>query len=138
MDAKGRVSLPAKFRKTVEASGVTGDEIHMILSKDKTHIVAYLASDIAKKLADVKSNEGLDVPDGVDDIRTAFFSGASMSPCDGAGRIGLSKNHIKRSGILKECIFDGMGDYFVIYLEERFVEMKRQKDADFEIEDVLS
>lgn len=139
VDAKGRVSLPSKFRKTLENSGVPGDEIHMIMAQDKSHIVAYLASEVKAKLNTLKAGEEVDIPDvSADDLRRFFFSGAATSPCDGAGRIGLSKSHIRRSEIVKECIFDGMGDYFVIYTEARFVSMKREKDPDYDINEELT
>jgi len=138
VDAKGRVSLPAKFRKNLENSGVPGDEIHMIMAADKSHIVAYLASEVRGKLNTLKAGEAINIPNvSDDDLRQFFFSGAATSPCDGAGRIGLSKSHVRRAGIEKECIFDGMGDYFVIYTEERFVEMKRIKDPEYDLEEEL-
>lgn len=138
VDAKGRVSLPAKFRKTAENSGVPGEEIHMIMSKDKTHIIAYLASEVKALLANVKAGEVIGLPDGADDdLRTAYFSGSFSSACDGAGRIGLHKSHKRRAGIDKECIFDGMGDYFVIYTQDRFLEMKQAKDSGYDLEEEL-
>lgn len=138
VDAKGRVSLPAKFRKTVENSGVAGEEIHMIMSDDKTYIIAYLASEVKARLASVKTDETVGMPEGSnDDVRTAYFSGSSSSACDGAGRIGLHKGHKRRAGIEKECIFDGMGDYFVIYTEERFLAMKHAKDPAYDLEEEL-
>lgn len=138
VDAKGRVSLPAKFRKTAENSGVAGEEIHMIMSKDKSHIIAFLSSEVRRRLSSVKENETIGLPEGADDdLRTAYFSGSSSSAVDGAGRIGLHRSHKRRAGIDKECIFDGMGDYFVIYTQDRFVDMKRAKDAEYDLEEEL-
>lgn len=138
VDAKGRVSLPSRLRKVVDNSGVPGDEVHMIVAEDKSHIIAYLASEVNRRLKAMQADESIDMPAGAaDPRRAAYFSGSSSSICDSAGRIALHKAHLRKAGIEKECVFDGMGDYFVIYQPAAFVAMKRETIADYDLEEEL-
>ncbi|MEO0412374.1 MAG: hypothetical protein AAF221_11115 [Pseudomonadota bacterium] len=138
VDAKGRVSLPARLRRVVEGNGA-GEEVVMVMSDDQTHMLAFLESELDRRLEIMQSS---DDPSALptsrrDPRRASMFGRSSSSQIDSAGRIALYKPYMKKCAIEKECVFEGMGDFFIIYEPARYEAMMQEEIAGFSLHEEL-
>ncbi|MEM7570120.1 MAG: hypothetical protein AAF337_10015 [Pseudomonadota bacterium] len=138
VDAKGRVSLPARLRRVVEGNGA-GEEVVMVMSDDETHMLAFLESELDRRLDLMQQNDDPGVlPTSRRDTRRASMFGRSWSSqVDSAGRIALNKPHMKKAAIEKECVFEGMGDFFIIYDPDRYETMMQEDIPGFNLAEEL-
>jgi MraZ protein len=122
LDAKNRLSIPAKFRASF-SSGV-------VLAKDSEPCVAVWTADrheaiIEAALADTN-------PMGPAARRIARYHQANSfdQELDSAGRVTLPPGLLEHAGVEKEVVVAGVGDHLEIWSRERWAEEAAALDAD--------
>jgi division/cell wall cluster transcriptional repressor MraZ len=125
MDAKGRVSLPAKYRKSLTSDGsdskLDPDFMLVITLSYDNEVRVYTEEEYAKYLASLFANEvnGEQRFDSTDpderrmNLKIREFT--SMSPIDTAGRITIPENIRKEAGLGKKVSVEGAGEYLAIW-----------------------
>ena len=115
-DAKGRVFLPATFRKVLQASG----EESLVIRTDlgEQCLVLYPESVWNKRMDDLFAR----AEDFDDDERLVvrqYVAQAEMVTLDGNGRFLISKRLLQAAGIGQSVRFLGMNDSIEIWAAER-------------------
>ena len=116
VDAKGRVSLPADFRRVLDKFGSS----NVIVLPKMHHQEAHLGLSEAgyeKIVAQVDAMK-LSTADAMA-LRFRVMAGAHQIPVDDAGRIVLSKDLRDQIGIESEARFVGLGSTFQIWEPRR-------------------
>ena len=114
-DAKGRVFLPAVFRKELQASG----EDSLVLRKDvfQSCLVLYPASGWNEQMDVLRSR--LNRWNAThQQIFRQFVSDAEVMSIDANGRILLPRRYLAMAGITQSVRFIGMGDTIEIWSSE--------------------
>lgn len=116
-DAKGRVFLPAVFRKELQASG----EDSLVLRKDvfQSCLVLYPAS-VWNEQMDVLRSRLNRWNATHQQIFRQFVSDAEVMSIDANGRILLPRRYLAMAGITQSVRFIGMGDTIEIWSSEAF------------------
>jgi len=115
VDAKGRVSLPADYRKVLEGYGATHVVILPRMQRDEAH-VGFSPMGYEKVVEQV---EGMDLGyEEADAMSMSVTSDARQIPVDDAGRIVLSKDLRDSLGIAGEVRFVGRGSAFELWEPE--------------------
>lgn len=114
-DAKGRVFLPAVFRKDLQASG----EDSLVLRKDvfQSCLVLYPAS-VWNEQMDVLRSRLNRWNATHQQIFRQFVSDAEVMSIDANGRILLPRRYLAMAGITRSVRFIGMGDTIEIWSSE--------------------
>lgn len=114
-DAKGRVFLPAVFRKELQASG----EDSLVLRKDvfRSCLVLYPAS-VWNEQMDVLRSRLNRWNATHQQIFRQFVSDAEVMSIDANGRILLPRRYLAMAGITQSVRFIGMGDTIEIWSSE--------------------
>lgn len=114
-DAKGRVFLPAVFRKELQASG----EDSLVLRKDvfQSCLVLYPAS-VWNEQMDVLRSRLNRWNATHRQIFRQFVSDAEVMSIDANGRILLPRRYLAMAGITQSVRFIGMGDTIEIWSSE--------------------
>lgn len=114
-DAKGRVFLPAVFRKDLQASG----EDSLVLRKDvfQSCLVLYPAS-VWNEQMDVLRSRLNRWNATHQQIFRQFVSDAEVMSIDANGRILLPRRYLAMAGITQSVRFIGMGDTIEIWSSE--------------------
>lgn len=114
-DAKGRVFLPAVFRKELQASG----EDSLVLRKDvfQSCLVLYPAS-VWNEQMDVLRSRLNRWNATHQQIFRQFVSDAEVMSIDANGRILLPRRYLAMAGITQSVWFIGMGDTIEIWSSE--------------------
>lgn len=114
-DAKGRVFLPAVFRKELQASG----EDSLVLRKDvfQSCLVLYPAS-VWNEQMDVLRSRLNRWNATHQQIFRQFVSDAEVMSIDANGRILLPRRYLAMAGITQSVRFIGMGDTIEIWSSE--------------------
>jgi MraZ protein len=126
-DAKGRVFLPATFRKMLQASG--GETL--VLRKD-------IFQDCLVLYPEIVWNEQMDLLRSRlnrfnaqhQQIFRQFVSEVEMVTLDGNGRFLIPKRYLQMAAIQQEVKFIGMGDTIEIWANER-VEASKMESEEF-------
>jgi MraZ protein len=111
LDAKGRVSLPAKFRQSLSAQGA--ESVFIIQSHSLGALEGFgpvLLNEINARLSvlDPFSEE-------YDAFAHAYFGGSIELAWDGEGRIKLPEHFLTYAKITDEAVFVGLGQKFQIW-----------------------
>lgn len=114
-DAKGRVFLPAVFRKELQASG----EDSLVLRKDvfQSCLVLYPAS-VWNEQMDVLRSRLNRWNATHQQIFRQFVSDAEVMSIDANGRILLPRRYLAMAGITQSVRFIGMGDTIEMWSSE--------------------
>lgn len=112
VDAKGRVSLPADFRKVLDALGSNHIVILPQMYQPEAHIVLSQAG--YEKVIEQFEAMDLDHAD-TEALSMRIVADARQIPVDEAGRIVLSKDLREQIGITGEARFVGGGSSFQIW-----------------------
>ncbi len=123
VDKKGRVSVPAAFRKALE--GEAFDGIYCFLSLNKPCIQSGGQSYI-EMLQSAIEQEFDPLSDEQDDFATTLLSGSTPLALDGDGRVTLTKNLIDLGGFGDSVLFAGMGGFFEIWEPKAFAAHQAQ------------
>lgn len=126
-DAKGRVFLPAVFRKELQASG----EDSLVLRKDvfQSCLVLYPAS-VWNEQMDVLRSRLNRWNATHQQIFRQFVSDAEVMSIDANGRILLPRRYLAMAGITQSVRFIGMGDTIEIWSSEA-LQMPFMDSAEF-------
>jgi MraZ protein len=106
LDAKGRVSLPRKFRDE------TGSPVVVCKGLDKC-LYVFTAEGYREFLDGLLEASGFD-PNGRA-VRRFFTAGAVSVDVDGAGRVNLTPALREHAGLGKDVIVAGVGDHIEIW-----------------------
>ncbi len=101
IDDKGRLSIPSRFRQTLQERG----QHILVLTDFDTCITAY-PLDVWTRIEEKIQNQS----NFEKDIRAflrLFYSGASECPVDGQGRILIPPQHREKAGLTREVIIVG-------------------------------
>lgn len=114
-DAKGRVFLPAVFRKELQPAGEEG----LVLRKDvfQSCLVLYPAS-VWNEQMDVLRSRLNRWNAAHQQIFRQFVSDAEVLTIDASGRILLPRRYLAMAGISQSVRFIGMGDTIEIWSSE--------------------
>lgn len=124
-DAKGRVFLPATFRKVLQASGEESLVVRTDLSEQC--LVLYPES-VWNKRMDEMFARAEDFDDDERLVVRQYVAQAEMVTLDGNGRFLLSKRLLQSAGI-NQCVrFLGMNDTIEIWATERTEQTFLPKD----------
>ncbi|MGR3540723.1 MAG: division/cell wall cluster transcriptional repressor MraZ [Hasllibacter sp.] len=123
LDAKGRVSIPADFRKTLLANDdARSDDNARLLIVYGKHVRGHLACYSARAAAEFEARIAL-LPDG-NPVRNFFrrnFSGMSREyVVDDTGRIVLTPEMREKAGLGDDVFFLGTNDTFEIWNPDAF------------------
>ena len=112
MDAKGRVSLPADFRKVLEAVGSN----HIFILPQMKHLDYHvvLSQTAYDKLIEKFEAEDRD-PDEIEAMAPVIQTSARPIPFDDVGRMVLSRDLRELIGLSDEVRFVGRGSSFQIW-----------------------
>lgn len=126
VDSKGRLTLPAKFRK------VLPPDLVVTLDPLNEYLMAFTPagfSEWAKKFVEDATGEFMTNNKKQLDLRRRIMSRADDVEVDSAGRITLKANMRKAAGIEKNVVVIGNDNYFEIWAEER-LEQSENLDID--------
>ena len=117
IDAKGRTSLPSRFREVLQAS----EETHLVVTNffDECLVAYPLAEweELEKKISELSM-----MREEVVAFQRFFLSGASECTIDRLGRILIPVPLRQYSGLDREVVFVGMGKKFEIWDKQRWEE----------------
>ncbi len=124
LDAKNRLSIPARFRAAFSSGTV--------LAKDPEPCVAVWTADGHERIID-RALSGLN-PISADYRRVSrFYQGNSFDiELDGSGRVTLPPPLLGHAGIEKEVVVVGVGDHLEVWSKDRWREQQEALDAQIE------
>ena len=125
-DAKGRVFLPAPFRKVLEAAG----ELHLVLRKDvfQPCLVLYPESVWNVRLDDLKSKLNPYVS-GHQMIMRKFVADAEPIELDSNGRLLISKRKMEFAGIKSDVRFLAVDEKIEIWDKDSLEKLLDENDS---------
>jgi len=121
MDAKGRVSLPAKYRTTLAAQDlvlVPGTDNCLWLYTDEGY------KELIKPLRDKQFDKKYDL------LRDLFVAGAEDIEVDGSGRIRVPAEQRDFASLSKEVTIVGKGERLELWDSERYRNRLKGIDMD--------
>ncbi len=113
LDAKGRLSLPAKFRSRLTGSVVVAKGL------DK-NLYVYEVAEYAKRVEALMAEDDNDVK--VRQMRSFFTAGADETDLDSAGRVKIATNLRTHAGLEKDVVVTGSGNRIEIWDAARWAE----------------
>jgi MraZ protein len=118
VDKKGRVSVPAEFRKVLAGQGFQG----LVVFRSLQHpALEACSTEHLEQLSE--SLEKLDLPpEEFEVIEATIFGGSVQLPFDGEGRIILPGHMAEFAGIGEEAAFVGRRKTFQIWEPKRLAE----------------
>ena len=128
VDAKGRLSLPAQFRKSLPE----GTEMAVVSDLKNGKLMVYTRDTFkAWKEALFEKRGGFN-PNDRTHVALATALNASTMPgaVDGAGRISLSKDQRESIGIDKDVTVIGNTDHFEVWDTQRWEDFQSSIDLD--------
>jgi len=120
VDAKGRVSVPARFRDILEAQGVRA--LYARASTSGPAIVAGGLAWMEQLHAEVAAHDPSS--EVHDDFAYALLGDTVELSLDGEGRVGFPEELMLHAGLDGSAAFVGMGAYFEIW-EPRALELRK-------------
>lgn len=127
IDQKGRVSLPARFREVLEASG----DLRIIAVPwpfDRCLRLHPLGTwrELENKVAGMSP-----VDPSANHFRRKVLSPATDLELDGSGRVRIASELRQHAGIETEALWLGMGTFIEIWSPPRYEEATRMTDEQF-------
>jgi len=104
MDAKGRISLPAKYRTKLAASD-------LVLVPGMGHCLWLFTEEEYDKLIEPIQHASLYDSAEIDELRDLYISGAEDVEVDSAGRIRISAEQREYAQLDKDVTIAGKGSY---------------------------
>jgi MraZ protein len=121
VDRKGRVSVPAAFRKAVAGQEFHG--IYVYTHHLRPALVAFGEERMQKYMADLEQLD--EFSEDYEELAQVVFSDAEPLAFDGEGRVMLPKDQMEHAGITEAAAFVGRGPTFEIW-EPGAYEAQRQ------------
>lgn len=126
IDDKGRLSIPSRFRQTLQDRG----QNVLVLTDFDACITAY-PLDVWARLEERLQNQSSFERD-IRAFLRLFYSGASECPVDGQGRILVSPQHREKAGLTREVIIVGALNRIEIWDRDRWEEFLTTSPVTFE------
>ncbi len=126
IDDKGRLSIPSRFRQTLQDRG----QNVLVLTDFDACITAY-PLDVWARLEERLQNQSSFERD-IRAFLRLFYSGASECPVDGQGRILVSPQHREKAGLTREVIIVGALNRIEIWDLHRWEEFLTTSPVTFE------
>lgn len=116
-DSKGRLFVPALYRKSLEKSG----EASLVLRADPINKCVKLYPESVWEKMDSEFSANLNLWDQKDLALYRQFT-ASVEPVDldSNGRVLIAKRHLDMIGVEADALFVGVGSYFEIWNKQTF------------------
>lgn len=133
VDAKGRVSIPAKFRRVFEASDPdwkTGDRPHLVIvfgTSTWKHIQLFTMQAIEEVDEQISA-----LPRGSaarNLLENIYHGHAEEAEIDGDGRLVLPQKLREKIGLTDSAFFIASGDYLKVWTPEAYREEERELEA---------
>jgi len=122
LDAKNRLSIPARFR-TSFSGGV-------VLSKDPETCVAVWTPDAHEAIIE-RALDGMNPMGSEHKKLSRYYQGNSFDlELDSAGRVTLPPSLLAHAGIDKEVTVVGVGDHLEVWGRERWTQAQQELDAE--------
>ena len=121
LDGKGRVFIPASYRKILAEMGST----HIVMRRDTDNecVIFYPEHVWHEKVSQLRN--ALDEWDPEDQlILMQFMADAEYMEMDGQGRILLQKKNLETIGAQQDVLFVGMLNRFALWAPEKFAEKR--------------
>lgn len=116
IDAKGRVSVPARFRTILQQRGLV--DLYAMRSLDNPALIAG-GMDLLERL-EARLGEFDPFSSQADDMAYHIHGDGAFLKVDGDGRITVTDFLREHTGITDSVAFVGMGHYFQIWEPEKF------------------
>lgn len=125
IDAKGRTSVPSRFREVMTAQG----ESRLVLTTGlDSCLVAY---PMAEWLAFEKRLSALPQFDAdVVTLKRIYVSGAVECDVDKVGRLLIPAALRKHAGLQRDALWAGMGSYIELWAKESFEDLRKEVLSD--------
>jgi MraZ protein len=130
VDIKGRLFVPAFYRKSLEKSGE--EALYLELDAVSKCVKLYPASFWKKRDDELKANLNLWKKEDLKLYRQ-FTSRVDLVELDSAGRVLIPKRYLDTIEVETEALFVGVGEYFEIWNRENF-EKSIFDEEEFEME----
>ncbi|MCL2680675.1 MAG: division/cell wall cluster transcriptional repressor MraZ [Coriobacteriia bacterium] len=127
MDAKGRLSLPAKYRPVLAAS-----ELVLVEGRDQC-LWLYRNDEYQKLIAPLLENE---LDETLDDLREVFIAGAASVEVDGAGRIRVPVELRSYAALSKAVTITGKGTRMELWDSELYEQHRQSIDKQGSIKEL--
>ncbi len=116
IDTKGRISVPASFRATLNNENFTG----VVLYRSFTNkCIEGLSMSRMEQLATATDKMGV-FDNALDDLSALLFADARHLQFDVTGRIIIPNDLLKHAGIKDKALFVGRGNSFQIWNPDEF------------------
>lgn len=132
LDAKGRVSIPQRFRESL----ITGDSRRVSLLQGFEGCLFCYAADELEKILERLSKQAFDSQQ-VRELLRWLSSAGSMVDIDAQGRIQLTEEQRAMAGLEKEVLLVGTGSRIELWSPERFLSRPNKSDGAALAEGVL-
>jgi MraZ protein len=127
IDAKGRTSVPSRFREVMTAHG--GSKLVLTTGLD-TCLVAYPMAEwlaFEQRLAELPQFDT-----DVVTLKRIYVSGAVECEVDKVGRLLIPATLRKHARLKRDALWAGMGSYIELWAKERFEELRKDVLSDEE------
>ncbi len=122
LDAKNRLSIPARFRASFSAG--------VVLAKDPEPCMAVWTPDTHEAIIE-RALGGLNPMGSQYRKVSRFYQGNSFeTDLDASGRVILPPPLLDHAGIAKEVVVVGVGDHLEVWSDERWREQQQALDAE--------
>ena len=119
LDAKNRLTVPAKFR------GALSEGVYLVRSADDPCVQVYPAAAYASMAEQAVAGMN-PMSRQAKEMRRLMFTFADDVPLDGAGRVTLTARHLEHAGIEgREVVIAGTGDGLELWNPARWAEYER-------------
>ncbi len=126
IDAKGRTSLPARFRDTISVCGESRFVLTQALFDPCLHLYPMSAwEELEEKIADLPSLDPHIVR-----FRRLYISAAHEGEADKAGRILIPSDMREKVGLQKEVLWAGMGRHLELWSTSAWQEALKISEED--------
>ena len=137
LDEKGRVSLPAFFRRAIPQEH-PGDQGNLILQAGPDGYIQVLPveewEDRTRAIQLSPAERGAKKRW----LRRAIFAGVIPAPLDEKGRFKIPRELLEEAGIGRECLILGVDKAIELWDPQRYFEQQAQHETDLsELEDIL-
>jgi MraZ protein len=121
IDAKGRTSVPSRFREVMLAQG----DSRLVLTTGLDQcLVAYPMSEwlaFEKRLSELPQFDA-----DVVTLKRIYVSGAVECELDKVGRVLIPVGLRKHAGFSREALWAGMGSYIELWAKESFEDLRKE------------
>ena len=126
IDKKGRVSIPAPFRASLDGESQRAVALMRPLSGAACLEGSGLSRvhGLAEKLTEMNP-----ISEERDDIATAILADVHLASLDAEGRVVLPEDLVDYAGLEGEALFAGLGDKFQIWRPDRFLARREEARA---------